>query len=176
MKDSIVQASRSLTLEMDCVAARPAETQLVSVQQAMLQRVIYIHQAPTDSTPGVGCVPTMCQLTLIIKLMLVAEQRLWNRVLQGFQWGTREGPLCDEPIRNVKFKIMDASIAEEPLARSGGQVLPGLTPSPACHAGSPRCARLTAGWGLVRTSHAILVAYGRAGVTQACRGRLPELN
>ena len=23
-------------------------------------------------------------------------------VWQGFQWGTREGPLCDEPIRNVK--------------------------------------------------------------------------
>ncbi|VVD01522.1 unnamed protein product [Leptidea sinapis] len=26
----------------------------------------------------------------------------------GFQWGTREGPLCEEPIRNVKFKILDA--------------------------------------------------------------------
>ena len=42
--------------------------------------------------------------------------------VQGFQWGTREGPLCDEPIRNVKFKILDATIAPEPLARGGGQV------------------------------------------------------
>ena len=42
--------------------------------------------------------------------------------LQGFQWGTREGPLCDEPIRNVKFKILGADIAPEPLARGGGQV------------------------------------------------------
>jgi U5 small nuclear ribonucleoprotein component len=41
---------------------------------------------------------------------------------QGFQWGTREGPLCDEPIRNVKFKITDALIADEPLQRGGGQV------------------------------------------------------
>ena len=41
--------------------------------------------------------------------------------VQGFQWGTREGPLCDEPIRNVKFKILDATIAPEPLARGGGQ-------------------------------------------------------
>jgi hypothetical protein len=24
---------------------------------------------------------------------------------QGFQWGAREGPLCDEPMRNVKFKV-----------------------------------------------------------------------
>ena len=42
--------------------------------------------------------------------------------LQGFQWGTREGPLCDEPIRNVKFKILGADIAPEPLQRGGGQV------------------------------------------------------
>ena len=44
--------------------------------------------------------------------------------LQGFQWGSREGPLCDEPIRNVKFKILGAEIAAEPLARGGGQIIP----------------------------------------------------
>lgn len=26
-------------------------------------------------------------------------------VVQGFKWGCREGPLCDEPMRNVKFKV-----------------------------------------------------------------------
>lgn len=41
-----------------------------------------------------------------------------------FQWGAREGPLCDEPIRNVKFKILDAAIAQEPLHRGGGQIIP----------------------------------------------------
>jgi U5 small nuclear ribonucleoprotein component len=41
-----------------------------------------------------------------------------------FQWGAREGPLCDEPIRNVKFKILDATIAQEPLHRGGGQIIP----------------------------------------------------
>ncbi|KAI3887611.1 hypothetical protein MKX03_031852 [Papaver bracteatum] len=40
-----------------------------------------------------------------------------DSVVQGFQWGAREGPLCDEPIRNVKFKIVDAKIAPEPLHR-----------------------------------------------------------
>jgi len=45
-------------------------------------------------------------------------------IVQGFQWGTREGPLCDEPIRNVKFKILDAIIATEPLHRGGGQMIP----------------------------------------------------
>jgi U5 small nuclear ribonucleoprotein component len=45
-------------------------------------------------------------------------------VVQGFQWGAREGPLCDEPIRNVKFKILDAIVADQPLHRGGGQVIP----------------------------------------------------
>mmetsp|Transcript_35450 Transcript_35450/g.67878 ORF Transcript_35450/g.67878 Transcript_35450/m.67878 type:complete len:976 (+) Transcript_35450:63-2990(+) len=47
-----------------------------------------------------------------------------DSVVQGFQWGSREGPLCDEPIRNVKFKILDASLAPEPLHRGGGQIIP----------------------------------------------------
>jgi U5 small nuclear ribonucleoprotein component len=45
-------------------------------------------------------------------------------IKQGFQWGTREGPLCDEPIRNVKFKILDAVLAKEAIYRGGGQIIP----------------------------------------------------
>ncbi|CAM8955295.1 unnamed protein product [Rhodiola kirilowii] len=47
-----------------------------------------------------------------------------DSIVQGFQWGAREGPLCDEPIRNVKFKIVDAKIAPEPLNRGSGQIIP----------------------------------------------------
>jgi 116 kDa U5 small nuclear ribonucleoprotein component len=47
-----------------------------------------------------------------------------DSVVQGFQWATREGPLCEEPIRNVKFKILDAVVAQEPIARGGGQIIP----------------------------------------------------
>ncbi|KAI1730966.1 elongation factor tu GTP binding domain-containing protein [Ditylenchus destructor] len=45
-------------------------------------------------------------------------------LIQGFQWATREGPLCEEPIRNVKFKMLDATISKEPLYRGGGQIIP----------------------------------------------------
>lgn len=47
-----------------------------------------------------------------------------DSIRQGFQWGTREGPLCDEPIRNVKFRLLDATIANEPIYRGGGQIIP----------------------------------------------------
>jgi len=51
-------------------------------------------------------------------------KQVQESVVQGFQWGCREGPLCDEPIRNTKFKILDATIAPEPIHRGGGQIIP----------------------------------------------------
>eukprot|EP00043_Microstomoeca_roanoka_P004395 m.49368 g.49368 ORF g.49368 m.49368 type:complete len:989 (+) comp12471_c0_seq1:193-3159(+) len=45
-------------------------------------------------------------------------------IVQGFQWATREGPLCDEPMRNTKFKLLDAAIADLPIYRAGGQIIP----------------------------------------------------
>ena len=47
-----------------------------------------------------------------------------DHIVQGFQWGCREGPLCEEPIRNIKFKILDAVVAPQPIHRGGGQVIP----------------------------------------------------
>ena len=75
------------------------------------------------------------------KKMLVSVK---EHIKQGFQWGAREGPLCDErmcslpcPIilawadrfgltamRNVKFRILDASLAAEQIYRGGGQIVP----------------------------------------------------
>jgi len=45
-------------------------------------------------------------------------------IVQAFQWATREGPLCEEPIRGVKFKLQHAKIASEPMHRGGGQIIP----------------------------------------------------
>ncbi|KAF4124905.1 116 kDa U5 small nuclear ribonucleoprotein component [Geosmithia morbida] len=45
-------------------------------------------------------------------------------IRQGFSWATREGPLCEEPIRNTKFKLTDIVLAGEAIARGGGQMIP----------------------------------------------------
>lgn len=47
-----------------------------------------------------------------------------DTIRQGFSWGTREGPLCEEPIRNTKFKITDVSLDSSPIFRGGGQIIP----------------------------------------------------
>jgi 116 kDa U5 small nuclear ribonucleoprotein component len=45
-------------------------------------------------------------------------------IKQGFSWGTREGPLCEEPIRNTKFRVTGVELAPEAIYRGGGQVIP----------------------------------------------------
>ncbi|KAL1990330.1 hypothetical protein VTN49DRAFT_6169 [Thermomyces lanuginosus] len=47
-----------------------------------------------------------------------------DSIVQGFSWGTREGPLCEEPIRNTKFRLTDISLAEQAIYRGGGQIIP----------------------------------------------------
>lgn len=47
-----------------------------------------------------------------------------SSIVQGFQWATREGPLCEEPVRGSKIKILDAVLAEKSIHRGGGQVIP----------------------------------------------------
>ena len=45
-------------------------------------------------------------------------------IVQGFQWATREGPLCEEPVRSTKLKILDVILADKPIHRGAGQIIP----------------------------------------------------
>ncbi|EED96637.1 U5 small nuclear ribonucleoprotein, U5 snRNP [Thalassiosira pseudonana CCMP1335] len=45
-------------------------------------------------------------------------------IVQGFQWATREGPLCEEPVRSTKVKILDVALADKAIHRGGGQLIP----------------------------------------------------
>lgn len=47
-------------------------------------------------------------------------------VVQGFQWACREGPLCEEGMRGVKFRLIQATLAELPIYRAGGQIIPSV--------------------------------------------------
>jgi 116 kDa U5 small nuclear ribonucleoprotein component len=47
-----------------------------------------------------------------------------DSIIRGFKWGTREGPLCDEPMRNVKFKLLEATLSDDPIYRGSGQIIP----------------------------------------------------
>lgn len=43
-----------------------------------------------------------------------------NSIIQGFKWSVNQGPLCDEPIRNTKFKILDVITNNNDLSLING--------------------------------------------------------
>ncbi|KNC50461.1 elongation factor tu GTP-binding domain-containing protein 2 [Thecamonas trahens ATCC 50062] len=45
-------------------------------------------------------------------------------ITQGFRWATKAGPLCDEPVRGVRFSLLDATLADAYADRSSGQIIP----------------------------------------------------
>jgi U5 small nuclear ribonucleoprotein component len=51
-------------------------------------------------------------------------QTVKDYLVQGFQWANREGPLCEEQVRGVKFRLIDAVVAEEAAHRGAGQLIP----------------------------------------------------
>jgi len=49
-----------------------------------------------------------------------------DMVISGFRWACQAGPLCEEPIRGVKVKLMDAQLHEDPVHRGPAQIMPAI--------------------------------------------------
>jgi len=47
-----------------------------------------------------------------------------DSVVAGFQWATKEGVLCDENVRAVRFNIYDVTLHTDAIHRGGGQIIP----------------------------------------------------
>jgi 116 kDa U5 small nuclear ribonucleoprotein component len=47
-----------------------------------------------------------------------------SSIVQGFQWATREGPLCEEPVRGCKIRMLNACLADKAIHRGAGQIIP----------------------------------------------------
>lgn len=47
-----------------------------------------------------------------------------DSVVAGFQWATKEGVLCDENMRGVRYNIYDVALHADAIHRGGGQIIP----------------------------------------------------
>jgi len=47
-----------------------------------------------------------------------------DSVVAGFQWATKEGVMCDENLRAVRFNIHDVTLHADAIHRGGGQIIP----------------------------------------------------
>lgn len=46
-----------------------------------------------------------------------------DSVVSGFQLATKEGPVAEEPMRSVRFNIMDVTLHADAIHRGGGQII-----------------------------------------------------
>jgi len=47
-----------------------------------------------------------------------------EHVNSAFQWTTKEGPLCEENMRGIRFNIMDVTMHADAIHRGAGQIMP----------------------------------------------------
>ena len=47
-------------------------------------------------------------------------------IIAGFRWACRAGPLCEELIRGVKVKLVDAQLHDDPVHRGPAQIMPAI--------------------------------------------------
>jgi len=47
-----------------------------------------------------------------------------DSVVAGFQWASKEGVLCDENMRAVRFNLHDVTLHADAIHRGGGQIIP----------------------------------------------------
>jgi len=47
-----------------------------------------------------------------------------EHVVSAFQWATKEGPLCEENMRGIRYNIMDVTLHSDAIHRGAGQIMP----------------------------------------------------
>jgi elongation factor 2 len=47
-----------------------------------------------------------------------------EHVTSAFQWATKEGPLCEENMRGIRFDLMDCVLHADSIHRGAGQIMP----------------------------------------------------
>merc|ERR1711881_323046 len=47
-----------------------------------------------------------------------------DHVNSAFQWATKEGPLCEENMRGIRFNLMDVTMHADSIHRGAGQIMP----------------------------------------------------
>jgi len=51
-------------------------------------------------------------------------QEIKDSVVAAFAWATKEGVICEENVRGVKFNIHDVTLHADAIHRGGGQIIP----------------------------------------------------
>jgi len=81
---------------------------------------------PTDEAKHVWALEEHRNIMLDLTKGIQYLREVRDTALAGFRWATQAGPLCEEPMRGIKVKLMDAKLHEDPVHRGPAQVMPAI--------------------------------------------------
>jgi elongation factor 2 len=79
---------------------------------------------PTDDARNVWALEEHRNILIDLTKGVQYLREIRTMIISGFRWACQNGPLCEEPIRGIKVKVMDASLHEDPVHRGPAQIMP----------------------------------------------------
>ena len=79
---------------------------------------------PTDEARNVWALEEHRNVIVDLTKGVQYLREVRDMIIQGFRWACQNGPLCEEPIRGLKVKVLDSSLHEDPVHRGPAQVMP----------------------------------------------------
>ncbi|MCS7140158.1 MAG: elongation factor EF-2 [Candidatus Nezhaarchaeota archaeon] len=80
----------------------------------------------TDEARGIWAIDDFMNIFVDATKGVQYLRDIKDTLISGFRWALAEGPLCHEPCRGVKIKLVDALVHEDPAHRGPAQIMPAL--------------------------------------------------
>ena len=79
---------------------------------------------PTNEAKNVWTIEEHKNILINLTKGIQYLREVRDMIMAGFRWASQNGPLCEEPMRGLKVKLMDAKLHEDPVHRGPAQVMP----------------------------------------------------
>ncbi len=79
---------------------------------------------PTDEARNVWTIEEHKNILIDLTKGIQYLREVRDMIIAGFRWASQNGPLCEEPTRGLRVKLMDAKLHEDPVHRGPAQVMP----------------------------------------------------
>ncbi|MCK4482057.1 elongation factor EF-2, partial [Candidatus Bathyarchaeota archaeon] len=81
---------------------------------------------PTDEARNVWSLEEHRNMIIDLTKGIQYLREAREMIIAGFRWACGAGPLCEEPLRGLKIKLLDVKLHEDPVHRGPAQVMPAV--------------------------------------------------
>jgi len=81
---------------------------------------------PTDEARNVWTLEEHRNIIIDLTKGIQYLREARDMIIAGFRWACEAGPLCEEPLRGLKVKLLDVKLHEDPVHRGPAQIMPAI--------------------------------------------------